>query len=73
MGFKAQKKAYFLQFFLNIFNELLDSNFWHINKQHFKKISLHFHQKVLKIEPLRAGFRKPFRKKYPYGGHDNSC
>ena len=25
----------------------------------------------MKIEPLRAGFRRPLGKKYPFGGQDN--
>ena len=33
-----------------------------MKEQHFKKISYKFHKKILKIEPLRAGFRRPLEK-----------
>ena len=63
MGFKAQKKYIFSNFFehtkLIILFELLAYG------------RTTFHEKILKIEPLRAGFRRLVRKKYPRGDQDN--
>ena len=48
---------------MNFLFELLASE-----RETFQK---NFHQKILKIVPLRAGFRRPLKKKYPRGDQDN--